>query len=175
MSKKLKHLIQQSELRCKEVINVFKEEETKFTNLYSKINNKIMNYSSVICNKEYNILKNYFDESYDNHNNSISLKIKSEFSGENSERENVNNSWNNFNKCVDKNLGINKSILLFEANNQKTSHALSDCIRHCNKTSDDNTKLDECFDKCTNRHYQELITIYSEIHSKFKLIEQKLI
>lgn len=176
-TKFIKSLIDEIEISNNELNKAIIEINKDYQNKYNEVTRKIFNNISKYCKDEYtDMLKSHDIISDTDLNGLLVIKLKENL--ENPNDENHELMRNSFSKCVDKNFGINKSILLFEVNMIKSDNALFDCVnsiylkesRYISEFVKDKTKIDLNVNKdiklklsnCYQEYYKEVYTLYSE-------------
>lgn len=178
-TKYIKSLIDEIEVEYNEVnksiLEINKDYQSKYIEVTARIFDNISNY----CKEEYlNLLNTHEIVKDGDLNNFLILKQKENL--DNTKENDIVNEEirNTFNKCIDKKFGINKNIMMFEANLIKSDDALFECVNsiylkeriYISEVARDKTKMDVKVNKdiklklskCYDEYYKEVYTLYSE-------------
>lgn len=178
-TKYIKSLIDEIEVEYNEVnksiMEINKDYQSKYIEVTSRIFENVSNY----CKEEYLNLLNTHEIVKDSELNNFLILKQKENLDNTKENDIVNEEIRNtFNKCIDKKFGINKSIMMFEANLIKSDDALFECVNsiylkeriYISEVARDKSKMDLKVNKdiklklskCYDEYYKEVYTLYSE-------------
>jgi hypothetical protein len=154
----------------------FKEQATIVFQLDKEIQNKLKNISNKLipfmaqnCKEEYkNLLQNFKIVESSTYGSQI-IPINKD----NKENKGL---LNKVERCIDRHTGLNKLITMYEVDSRNTIYEDDTCKRKCiNDSSDmDDTRLTECFTKCYEKYYNDIINLSEDFEAKLNKINLSL-
>lgn len=139
--------------------------------LLKTLSNVLIKVAEANCNQEKKAAENFFDLVNDDVHG-FYLEKKQKF--EKNEKE-ANKIMNDFERCLDKQTGVNKKINLFEMGSQSIMMRNKLCVKNCEVQADalSDETLKECFFGCVNELLENMSGLQVEYNQDLQNIINK--